>query len=74
MRLPLHPVQSYMRYRRGVVFTLQVVADHVAGNVSRGRVVVNLQVAADVVVIDRCRGGIVLDLKVVADRVAGTGI
>jgi len=71
---PLHPVQRHMRYRRGVVFALQVVAHHVARNVSRGRVVVDLQVAADVIVIDRRCGGIVVDLEIVADRVAGTGI
>ena len=74
LRPPLHPVQRHVRYRRGVVFALQVVAHHVAGNVGRGRVVVNLQVAADVVVIDRRCGRIVLDLEIVADRVAGTGI
>ena len=74
LRVPLHDVQRYMRYRRGIVLALQVVADGIAGNVSRGRVVVNLQVAADVVVIDRRRGGVVVDLEIVADRVAGTGI
>ena len=74
MRLPPHDVQRYMRYRRGVVFALEVIADRVAGNVSHGLVVVNLKVAADIVVIDRCRGGIVLDLEVVTDLVAGAGI
>jgi hypothetical protein len=52
LRLPLHDVRRYMGYR-GIVLALQVVADHVAGNVSRRCVIVDLQVAADIVVIDR---------------------
>ena len=74
LRVALHDVQRYVGYRRAVVLALQVVADGIAGNVSRGRVVVDLQVAADVVVIDRRRGGVVVDLEIVADCVAGTGI
>ena len=74
LRVPLHDVQRYMRYRRGIVLALQVVADDVAGDVGRGRVVINLQVAADAVVIDRCGGGIIVDMEVVADHVAGAGI